>query len=65
METDELPADSAPPSTTETDMKGARTDDAGAENGESGDKAVQMETDAKVSLSKNLSHLSVRFLKVC
>ncbi|KAL8056176.1 hypothetical protein ABFX02_04G102700 [Erythranthe guttata] len=47
METDELAADSAPPSTTETE-------DAGADNGveESGDKSVQMETDAKVDAPK-------------
>ncbi|EYU24689.1 hypothetical protein MIMGU_mgv1a001324mg [Erythranthe guttata] len=52
METDELAADSAPPSTTETE-------DAGAENGveESGDKSVQMETDAKVNIGMNFSCL--------
>lgn len=54
METDELPTDPAPPSTSESDvnMQDSKTDGAGAENGapESGDKPVQMETDAKVSL---------------
>lgn len=55
METDEAPSEVAPPSAEEADvnMQDAKgTDDTpGAENGvpESGDKPVQMETDAKVS----------------
>lgn len=55
METDEAPADAAaPPSSNENDvnMQDAKgTTDVGAENGsaESGDQAVQMETDSKVS----------------
>ncbi|KAI3463346.1 hypothetical protein Pfo_020009 [Paulownia fortunei] len=56
LETDELPADAAPPSTTEADvnMQDAKTDGTGAENGvpEPGDKPVQMETDAKVEAPK-------------
>ncbi|KAL2554971.1 Heat shock 70 kDa protein 15 [Forsythia ovata] len=55
METDETPADSVPPSTTETDenMQDAKID-AGAENGttELGDKPVQMETDIKAQKKK-------------
>lgn len=57
METDEVPSDAAPPSSSETDVnmqdaKGTAdaqgtTDAPGAENGvpESGDKPTQMETD--------------------
>ncbi|KAL8537586.1 hypothetical protein ACS0TY_012634 [Phlomoides rotata] len=56
METDELPIDPAPPSTTEADvnMQDSKPDGAGVENGipESGDKPVQMETDAKVEAPK-------------
>ncbi|PIN04454.1 Molecular chaperones HSP105/HSP110/SSE1, HSP70 superfamily [Handroanthus impetiginosus] len=58
METDEPPADPAlaPPAATETDvnMQDAKTDGAGAENGvlETGDKPVQMETEAKVEAPK-------------
>lgn len=55
METDEVPSDAAPPSSTEIDVnmhdtKGA-ADASGAENGvpDKGDKPVQMETDSKVS----------------
>ncbi|KAL8462533.1 hypothetical protein ACS0TY_033534 [Phlomoides rotata] len=52
METDELPTDPAPPSTTKADvnMQDSKHDGAGVENGvlESGDKPIQMETDAKV-----------------
>ena len=52
METDEAPNDSTP-SATENDinMQDAKADASGPENGvpESGDKPVQMETDAKVS----------------
>ncbi|KAK6153671.1 hypothetical protein DH2020_013310 [Rehmannia glutinosa] len=63
METDELPTDPAPPSTTETDvnMQDSKTDGAGAENGvpESGDKPVQMETDAKVEPKKKVTKTSV------
>ena len=54
METDEAPSDVPPPSSEEADvnMQDAKSNDApSAENGipESGDKPVQMETDAKVS----------------
>ncbi|KAL3511806.1 hypothetical protein ACH5RR_024523 [Cinchona calisaya] len=58
METDEVPPNAAPPSSTETDVnvhdaKGA-ADASGAENGapDSGDKPVQMETDSKVEATK-------------
>ncbi|KAM3359484.1 heat shock 70 kDa protein 15 [Capsicum galapagoense] len=58
METDEASVDAAPSTTSETDVnmqeaKGAATA-SGAENGvpESGDKPVQMETDAKVEAPK-------------
>lgn len=58
METDEVPSDTAPPSSTETDVnmqdtKGA-ADASGAENGvpDSGDKPVQMETDSKAEAPK-------------
>lgn len=55
METDEASVDAAPSTTSETDvnMQDAKGASAalGAENGvpESGDKPVQMETDAKVT----------------
>ncbi|KAL2234747.1 heat shock 70 kDa protein 14 [Sesamum indicum] len=56
METDEVPADPAPASTTESDvnMQDAKPDGAAAENGvpELGDKPVQMETDGKVEAPK-------------
>ncbi|PSS07446.1 Heat shock 70 protein [Actinidia chinensis var. chinensis] len=55
METDEAPNDSTP-SATENDinMQDAKADASGPENGvpESGDKPVQMETDAKVEAPK-------------
>lgn len=58
METDELPTNPTPPSTMEADvnMQDSKPDGAGVENGvpESGDKPVQMETDAKVSLKPSL-----------
>ncbi|KAL8482100.1 hypothetical protein ACS0TY_028304 [Phlomoides rotata] len=54
METDELPTNPAPPSTTKADvnLQDSKPDGAGVENGvpESGDKPVQMETDANVSI---------------
>lgn len=57
METDEVPP--APPSTAEADvnMQDSIPNGAGVENGvpESGDKPVQMETDAKVSLQPSHS----------
>lgn len=55
MDTDEAFSDATPPSTSETDvnMQDAKgtADAPGVENGvpETGDKPVQMETDAKVS----------------
>lgn len=54
METDEAPADGAPPSSDETDVNmqdaKASADAPGSENGvpESGEKTAEMETDAKV-----------------
>lgn len=68
METDEAPADSAaPPSSNENDvnMQDAKGNTvAGAENGsvESGDQSVQMETDSKVSSSDSLHLYLVRSL---
>ncbi|KAK6912093.1 Heat shock protein 70 family [Dillenia turbinata] len=58
METDESPSDSAPSTANETDVNmqeaKATADAQGAENGvpESGDKPVQMDTDAKVEAPK-------------
>ncbi|XP_027167776.1 heat shock 70 kDa protein 15 [Coffea eugenioides] len=58
METDEVPSDGAPPSSTETDVNMQDTKGAaeapGAENGvpDSGDKPVQMETDSKAEAPK-------------
>ncbi|KAL6539160.1 hypothetical protein OROGR_011809 [Orobanche gracilis] len=56
MDTDEHPADPAPPTPTETDvnMQDSKAEGATAENGlpESGDNPVQMETDAKVEAPK-------------
>ncbi|KAI8019066.1 Heat shock 70 kDa protein 15 [Camellia lanceoleosa] len=58
METDEAPSDTTPSATTESDvnMQDAKgdTDVPGAENGipESGEKPVQMETDAKAEAPK-------------
>lgn len=52
METDELPADPAPPSAADVNMQDSKPEVPAAENGvsESGDAPVQMETDVKVSL---------------
>lgn len=52
METDELPADPAPPSAADVNMQDSKPEAPAAENGvpESGDVPVQMETDAKVNL---------------
>ncbi|KAL1559068.1 heat shock 70 kDa protein 14-like [Salvia divinorum] len=54
METDELPADPAPPSAADVNNEDSRTEVPAAENGvpESGDKPVQMETDVKVEAPK-------------
>ncbi|KAH6758284.1 heat shock protein 91 [Perilla frutescens var. frutescens] len=54
METDELPADPAPPSTTDVNMQDSKAEVPAAENGvpESGDTPVQMETDSKVEAPK-------------
>ncbi|KAG6418281.1 hypothetical protein SASPL_120482 [Salvia splendens] len=54
METDELPADPAPPSAADVNMQDSTTEVPAAENGvpESGDKPVQMETDVKVEAPK-------------
>lgn len=64
MDTDETPDAAAPPATGETDanMQDDKGDIPGAENGvpESGDKPVQMETDAKVS--SHLAHDVVAYL---
>lgn len=64
MDTDEAPADAgAAPSSNENDvnMQDAKgTTDTGGENGsaESGDQAVQMETDAKVCTGESYLHSS-------
>ena len=67
MDTDETPGDAAaPPATSETDanMQDAKGDVPGAENGvpESGDKPVQMETDAKVSSCSRLANAIVAYV---
>lgn len=52
-----METDDAPPSEADVNMQDAKTDGFGAENGvpESGDKAAQMETDAKVSMKRQHS----------
>ncbi|XP_057772766.1 heat shock 70 kDa protein 14-like [Salvia miltiorrhiza] len=54
METDELPADPAPPSAADVNMQDSKAEVPVAENGvpESEDKPVQMETDVKVEAPK-------------